>query len=298
MDYRNVLLLANPISGRGAVLRDLSKIIKTLEERDAAVTVVISKYRGHMEKLVGDVKGYDLIVACGGDGTLNEVANGMVKAGIDVPLGYIPVGTINDFATSHGIPKRIGEAARAIVDGTPQYIDLGSLNGRVFAYVAAFGAFTETSYNTPQQSKNIFGKLAYLADGAMSLSKIRPIRAKVTMNGMIYDGEYLFGMMSNSISVGGMKIVRGDVSLCDGKSEVMLISDPGTIAGISNVVTCVLNPKKECEYIIALGTDCAVFDFDEETPWTVDGDFGGSGTHFETRTVKNAVRLVTAEKNV
>lgn len=297
MNYKKVLLLANPISGRGAVIRNLSKIIVALEERGDEVTVVISKYRGHMEELVGDAGGYDLIVACGGDGTLNEVANGMVKHGIDVPLGYIPVGTINDFATSHSIPKSVVPAIKSVVNGVPGYVDLGMLNDRVFAYVAAFGAFTETSYKTPQSLKNAFGKLAYLADGAMSISKIRPINARITANGMIYEGDFLFGMMANSYSVGGMKIVRGDISLCDGLSEVMLVSDPGNISGIQNVIASILNPKIECEYVISFSTDRAEFEFGEEIPWTVDGDYGGSGRRFVTKTVKNAVRLVTAEKS-
>ena len=297
MEQKRVLLLANPISGRGAVIRNLSKIIVALEERYAEVTVVISKYRGHMEELAGQVSGYDLIVACGGDGTLNEVVNGMVKHGIDVPLGYIPVGTINDFATSHGIPKTVMPAVRSVVGGTAEYIDLGTLGDRVFAYVAAFGAFTETSYKTPQPLKNAFGKLAYIADGAMSISKIRPINARITVNGMIYEGDFLFGMTANSYSVGGMKIVRGDISLCDGLSEVMLVSDPGNISGIQNVIASLLNPKIECGYIISLSTDHAVFEFDVDIPWTVDGDFGGSGRRFETRTVKNAVRLVTPPKD-
>jgi len=297
MEYRKVLLLANPISGKGAVINGLSRIIRTLEERDAEVTVVISRYRGHMEHLVGQAAGYDLIVACGGDGTLNEVANGMVSQGITVPLGYIPVGTINDFATSHSIPKVIPRAAQSIVEGEPELIDLGALDSRAFAYVAAFGAFTETSYKTSQQMKNAFGKLAYLADGAKSLSKIRPIRAKVTANGMIYEGEFLFGMMSNSISVGGMKIVRGDVSMNDGKSEVMLISDPGNFSGIQNIVTSLLNPRVPCDYIISFSTDRAEFEFEEETAWTVDGDYGGSGRYFTARTLAGAIRLVTVKKD-
>ena len=182
----------------------------------------IKKVRKNAEK-------YDLVVCSGGDGTLDEVVTGMEQSEVNVPIGYIPAGSTNDFANSLGIPKNMEEAARVAVNGTPFPCDVGGFNGDTFVYVAAFGLFTEVSYQTSQQMKNILGHAAYILEGAKHLMDITSYRMKVSHDGEIIEDEFIYGMVTNSLSVGGFKGISGpDVLLDDRPFEVTLIKNPKT----------------------------------------------------------------------
>lgn len=243
------------------------------------------------KKVRKNAKKYDLVVCSGGDGTLDEVVTGMEQSEVNVPIGYIPAGSTNDFANSLGIPKNMDEAARVAVNGTPFPCDVGGFNGDTFVYVAAFGLFTEVSYQTSQQMKNILGHAAYILEGAKHLMDITSYRMKVSHDGEIIEDEFIYGMVTNSISVGGFKGISGpDVLLDDGLFEVTLIKNPKNPIELNKILAGLANRENDNELIYSFKTSEMHVESEEEVPWTLDGEFGGSHTDL---TITNLNKQIT-----
>lgn len=220
---------------------------------------------------------YDLIVCSGGDGTLDEVVSGLVELKEHPPLGYIPAGTTNDFAKSLGISSNMITAAANVLGGSPSAIDVGVFNGRYFAYVAAFGAFTDVSYQTPQQMKNSFGHLAYLMEGIKSLPTITPHRMTVEFEDEVITDSFAYGMVTNSVSVGGFKSISGkDMELDDGLFEVLLVRMPKNVFEFQAIIGAFLQQKVDERYMFFAKVKNIRFTSDEEISWTLDGEDGGS----------------------
>lgn len=231
----------------------------------------------------GDAKDYvmefgpthDIVVAMGGDGTYNEVVSGIMAGGLDIPLGYIPAGSTNDFAASMGLAKDIPQAAEDICVGTPVQVDCGLFNDRTFTYVASFGAFVKASYDTPQDLKNVLGHLAYVLSGAATIADIRPIAAKVIVDGKTYEGNYLFGAVSNSTSMGGiLKLKPEDVDLSDGLFELMLVRDSQDIIEIGDLVRAVAMQAYDTTPMLTF-IEGRRFEFQipEAVDWSLDGEY-------------------------
>ena len=213
MAEKKLLLIVNPVSGRIRISSSLFDIIKVFSDGGFRVTVKMTTARGDATKIVAELGDqHDVVVLCGGDGTLNEGIMGVLSAGLTVPVGYIPCGTTNDFAASLGIEREnLKQAALNIVNGKAVPIDIGDFGGmRYFTYIASFGAFTGTSYNVPQVNKNMFGHLAYVMEGLKDLPNIKPIFARVTMDGVSMEDEFIFGSVSNATSIGGMVKIDSD----------------------------------------------------------------------------------------
>ena len=218
---KNMLFIMNPKAGRTTLKNSLVDVLEVFCNNDYAVRTYLTKSADDAERIVQEEgANYDVIVCAGGDGTLGNTVTGYMKSGIRVPLGYIPCGSTNDFARSMVIPRETVEAAEMIVKAEPFSIDIGSLNDKNFVYVAAFGMFSDTSYATPQNMKNIFGHAAYVLQGIKSLANVPSYKMKVTIDGDEQEGEFIFGMVSNSVSVGGFKsITRKGVEFDDGLFE-------------------------------------------------------------------------------
>ncbi len=291
---KKLLLIVNPTAGRMLALRYIGRIKKILSGGGYIVSVHMTSARAEATRLLAASAGdYDVIGCCGGDGTLNEVISGVLLSGKDVPIGYIPSGTTNDLAKSLGLPSSILKAASNLLTGEPRFEDVGEFCGRYFTYVASFGAFTRVSYETPQKEKNLFGHAAYLMGGLRSIGEIRPFEVKVTCDGIHEEGEYIFGAVTNSTSVGGvMRLSDDQVNLCDGKFEVMLVRKPENAGEIGKLLDEAINRHYDGK-LIALH-HASKIRFQSKTPlaFTLDGENGGEHTDCEAVNLHNAVRLI------
>ncbi len=276
---KKLLFVFNPHSGQGQIKNKLLQIIDIFTKEGYDVTAYPTQAaRDGYEKIIKDGKNYDHIVCCGGDGTLDETVSGYLKAGLSCNIGYIPAGSTNDFATTLGIPKDMEKAAQIAVNGNPFRVDIGDMNGKTFVYVAAFGIFTDVSYQTDQNLKNIFGHAAYILEGARRLTQVKPIHAVVTANGETYDNNWIYCMVSNSESVGGMDTLdKKSVGLDDGVFEVMLIRMPENPVELNETLGALLLQQVDFKRVYHFKSNDITFTFPEgPTDWTIDGEFGGS----------------------
>ena len=289
------LFVYNPKAGKGTVVKNLHEIVDAFAKANYPVTVYPTQAQGDACRLVEnrDAGQYDLIVCSGGDGTLREVVNGLIKSGVSTPVGYIPAGSTNDFARSLGLSDDIGEATEIITRGKPFLCDAGNFNGENFVYVAAFGLFTDVSYATNQQWKNIFGHVAYILEGVKSLSSIQSYEVQIECDEGTMHGNYIYGMVTNSLSVGGFKNITGkDVSFDDGKFEVILIRRPATFTELNDIVISLLRQSFDAICMQSFKTSYLKIKSREEINWTLDGEFGGTYTDVEIKNVQKAFPIM------
>lgn len=275
---KRMLFVYNPKAGKAKIRNKLSDIVDVFARSGYSIVVHPTQGQGDAREVVKNrEKGaYDLIVCSGGDGTLDEVVAGMMQTQEHLPVGYIPAGSTNDFAKSLGISSNMVAAAETIVKGRVFSCDIGRFNEGLFVYVAAFGMFTEVSYATDQQMKNMLGHMAYLLEGVKSLSTIKSYVMRIESEEEIIEGDFIFGMVTNSISVGGFKNITGkDVELDDGKFEVLLVKRPVTYVELDNTVASLVVPKFDAQCIQYLKTSCLRIYSKEKISWTLDGEFGG-----------------------
>ena len=291
---RKLLLIINPVAGRNQAQTDLFKMVRVFAEHDCEVTVYPT--RGPQDctrKVLADAGRFDLVVCCGGDGTLNEMVSGMMQREEPVPMGYIPLGSTNDFAASLHLPSHVEEAALRCVEGTAFHMDVGSLNDRYFNYIAAFGAFTEASYATPQQIKNALGHLAYILEGVKSLGRLQPIHVRITADGETFEEDYLFGAVTNTVSLGGvLRLDPSRVLLDDGMYELLLVKNPQNPAEAQAMLSALMLQNYDGPLVRMLRASDILFESNHEISWTIDGEFGGSFSTTHILNNKNAVTLM------
>lgn len=298
---KKMLFVFNPNSGKGQIRNHLLNIIKTFSEAGFEITIYPTKATNdgyeHIKKSEGR---YDLVVCSGGDGTLNEtVAAIMEYQGEKPQIGYIPSGTTNDFATSLSIPKNMRIAAEHIAKGRPKKCDIGIFNGRSFNYVAAFGAFTDVSYETPQQMKNILGHQAYIIEAVKRLSTLKSYNLKIICDGEVIEDEFIYGMISNAKSVGGIKgLVGKDVKLNDGLFELTFIKQPKNPLEFQQILGGFLTQTMEDKSMIyARKVSKARIESENQVPWTLDGEFGGEHTFINFEVAKEAVEFIVKKRS-
>ncbi len=363
MEKSKILFVFNPRAGKAKIKNKLCDIIDVFVKAGYEVTVYPTQAEGDAIRAVRDKReDYDLLVCSGGDGTLDEVVNGMIKCGKQIPIGYIPAGSTNDFARSLGIPKDMRRAAEMIVDGRDYSCDIGAINEQCFVYIAAFGIFTDVSYETSQNIKNVLGHMAYILEGMKRISSIKSYRLKVRYwlkggegmtekgdfgagsnlkteerpehkggtgeknreeadtgtqkedmeereagwNGLMggsyqekeIEDEFIFGMVTNSISVGGFRRITGKyVEMDDGEFEVTLIRKPSNPLDINAIMTSLLSRRINTDHMYCFKTPKITFESDDEIPWTTDGEFGGNHKAVDIVNWKQAVKIrVGADK--
>ena len=299
MDKR-LLLLLNPFAGQRRANRFLPEIIRLYNDRGYECVTYVTAGPGDATRyLKQSAAEFDRVVCVGGDGTLNETIAGIVDGGWDCPVGYIPAGTTNDYANSLGLSHDILTAAADAVDGRLCRFDLGSFNGRNFIYTASCGAFARTSYTTPQTAKNLLGHLAYVFEGLRDLPTLKPIHAWVTADGRMYEGDYIFIGVTNSLSVGGIVKLDPDlVRLNDGLFEVMLVKFPtlpGHLAEILRALSANDLPSEEIEFFTA---EKLRIQTEEYVEWTLDGERGERGRDFEIVNLYNRFPMVLPERSM
>ena len=277
---KKLMLIVNPAAGRGAYKKGFADALHTMDQGGLRTSLYFTAGRGDATALArSHAADFDLVACIGGDGTLSEVMAGLMQLKDPPPLGYIPMGTTNDVATSLGIPKNnTQKAAEQILRGTPRPFDVGGFgDSAFFAYIAAFGAFTEVSYATPQSQKKVLGHLAYVLQGALALPKIEVYPTRVEYDEGFVEADLVYGSMSNSTTVAGIvHLPEAMVSLGDGLSELVLVKDPGSIPAFGELVESVLSRRFDSDKLLILHTRKARFLFDKPVPWTRDGEDGGS----------------------
>ena len=291
---KKLLLIINPLAGRQQAQTDLYKMVKIFSDHDYEVTVYPTRARLDCTRKVAEDAGqYDLVACCGGDGTLNEMVSGMMYRRDRRPMGYIPLGSTNDLAVSLRLPTRVEEAALRVVTGREFYMDVGTLNDRYFNYIAAFGAFTEASYATPQQIKNALGHLAYILEGVKSLGRLQPIHVRITADGESFEEDYLFGAVTNTVSLGGvLRLDPSRVLLDDGMYELLLVKNPQNPAEAQAMLSALMLQNYDGPLVRMLRASDILFESNHEISWTIDGEFGGSFSTTHILNNKNAVTLM------
>ena len=290
-----LLLIINPCAGQKKAKKQLAEIIDIFNRADFTVITHITSASGDAEAaciLYADQ--VDRIVCCGGDGTFNETVSGVLKSGKDIPIGYIPAGSTNDFAASLHLSSDLLQAARDIVDGQPKRLDIGLFGKRYFSYVASFGAFTRTSYTTPQNLKNALGHTAYVLSGIQELSQIRfhPLRFTLS-DGSIIEDKFLFGAISNSTSVGGVLTLAPDrVDMADGKLELLLIRAPKDLFELSDCVRALQQKTYSSPMITFLSTDSLTVSSPVDLCWTIDGEQEPGHVETEISCLRHAIQVI------
>lgn len=290
-----LLFVINARAGRGEVNAKAVDCINVFQQAGYEVTVHVTQGTQDATHIIQQRAGeFDRIVCAGGDGTLGEAVSGLMQLENRPVLGYIPAGTTNDFAFSIDLPRAAVDAARIAVEGRLRALDIGRFNDRYFNYIAAFGAFTEVSYATPQQSKNIFGRAAYLFEGVKSLGNIRTHSILVQSEEFSEADEYIYGMVSNTVSLGGFKgLAPENVELDDGLYEVLLIYPVNNPLELQWLINDLVTHCADSSRYTYFRTSKIIFESEKEVPWTLDGEFGGATTLAEIENNSRAILFAT-----
>ena len=302
---KKLLFVYNPRAGKEMLKPRLSDVLDIFVKAGYEVTVHPTQaYRDAYYQIKEyEVGKYDLIACSGGAPTMAEVATGIMKRremGKDVvPVGYIPAGTTNDFAKSLHIPRKPLAAADNAVKGVPFPCDIGKFNDSVFVYIAAFGIFTDVSYETDQAVKNVLGHMAYILEGAKRIFNIPSYKIKVEHDGEVIEDGFIFGMVTNSRSVGGFSNMVGkNIVFDDGLFEVTLIKTPKNPIALQEIIAALLIEQVDTKHMYTFKTKKITFDSVEEIPWTLDGEFGGEQDYVEIENVQKAMEIMVPENHV
>ena len=274
---KKLLLIINPVSGKRAVIRFIPHILRRFMDAGYLVTAMVTSRRGEATELARRYAGgHDLVVCTGGDGTLNETLSGLAAEDIQVPLGYIPCGSTNDFAVSRHLPTDLLTAAERSASGEIRRYDIGRFGRHYFSYVAAFGAFSWLSYTTDQNLKNVLGHTAYILDGIKDLPRVRPLHLKLTADGIVHEDDYIFGAVANSTSIAGtIQLPESFVDTADGRFEVLLIRNPKTLVEFEETVRGLLTQDYSVPQLELFHAQEILAESESPLEWTVDGEFPG-----------------------
>lgn len=293
---KTLLFIINPRAGRtrpnaNAALFDA---VARFCEAGYLVSVRLTAHQCHAAEIAAEEgASFDRVVCCGGDGTLNETVRGLMTLPSPPPLGYLPSGSTNDFAASLGLTGGAAEGAERILSSAGRRLDIGDFGGRPFVYVASFGAFTRSSYAAPQSIKNDLGHLAYILQGVRDLSSLRPYPAVVTTEEELFDGEFLFGAVTNATSVGGlMKLNKEQVILDDGLFELLLIPAPASAAQLQELIRCLILQDFTGSGIIFRHVPAVTVETPEGFPWTLDGEFGSGAERVEIQNLPRRLEFL------
>ncbi len=294
---KKVLLINNPCSGKSNKKPETDEIVEKFPEDEYEFSVHNTAGPGDATNIVKrELDDNDLVICCGGDGTLNETINGVMDMPRRVPIGYIPTGTTNDLASTLGIPKDLTAASELIKSGHTNDYDLGLFNNRYFSYIASFGAFSASSYATSQKLKNMFGHAAYVVKGLTMIGDIHPTKMKIEYDDGVFEDSFIFGTVSNSTSVGGFfKFKKEDVKLNDGYFEVLLVKSIPFIKYVPAIRKVQKQHYDGKEIIFFKTKKIKITAPDEAVDWTVDGEYGGAHHNVMIHVLDRAVDICSTE---
>ncbi len=295
---KKIYFIVNLQAGKAEMGSYLAEVLNMMTRAGLEVTVHPTQApldAAYMAAKASESGEYDAVWCSGGDGTLNEAMTGLMRAKHRIPLGYIPCGSVNDYARSIGIPRDILKATEMVLDGVPRRVDTGTINERCFNYIAAFGAFTDVTYETPQNVKNVIGPLAYVINAATKISDLRTFRMNVRCDGQEFEDDYIYGMITNSASVGGVLDIS-DFQFDDGMFEITLIKQPNSALELRDTLHFLrdIHEIGEGEQVICLRASEITIQLRESAnvPWTVDGEYMRNATNVHIVNHKQAVELL------
>ena len=299
MNAQKMLFVYNPHAGKATIRGHLLDLIDIFTKAGYEVTAYPTQSQGDGERRVRERDdGYDIVVCCGGDGTLDEVVSGMMNSNVKVPIGYVPAGSTNDFAKSLKISSDPVQAAKDIVRGTPCPIDVGIFGKENFIYVVAFGIFTDISYSTSQKLKNKLGHSAYIISAFKELARVKPVKLAARIDGKVISGEFLYGQITNSRSVGGFRAIGvKDMSFSDGKFECLFIKKPKNPLELAKILTAIATNKMNPKLMYKCNAKEVVIVGKEPIPWTKDGEYGGTFKKIKTTNGHKAISIVLNDKS-
>ena len=298
MKGEKLFLVANPKSGRARVKTVLLTIVDILTRGGYSVTVYPPADRGDATKVLSELSNeYSTVVCCGGDGTLNEVITGIMQNKNDFKIGYIPLGTLNEWSSGLHISRDVKKAAADILTGSVTPLDIGMFGNSYFAYTASFGAFTSASYSAPQDVKNALGQTAYLLEGIKTLGNIKPTRLEFNIDGNVIRGDFLFGAISNSLSMGGIiKLDETAVSLNDGLFEVLLIENPDTLNEFNDILDALMKRDFNRKRIKMFKGKEITVKSRGATDWTLDGEHAVAEKLLTVKNINKAINFIIPDK--
>ena len=291
---KKLLFIVNPRAGKTKSTAPLFDAVAAFSRAGYLVRVFVTEAGGQARDIAAKWGGqYDLVVCAGGDGTLNETISGLMQLEQRPPLGYLPNGSTNDFAASLHLHTTVEAAARAVAGGVPYFLDIGRHNGRYFAYVASFGAFTRSSYSASQAAKNALGHFAYILEGLGDLDSLRPYRCAIDADGEHFEGDFIFGAVCNSTSLGGLvKLDPKHVAMDDGTFELLLLRMPKTALDLQNLITAMTRMQYDYPGVIFRHVKNVVLTTDENISWSLDGEYAASAPRVEIQCLPGAIELV------
>jgi len=293
---KNVLFITNPVAGTTKSRQAMYEVVNEFCKVGYDVTVKVTQYRGHAIELASSAKekGFDLVVCCGGDGTLNETMTGIVRSGSQIPIGYVPAGSTNDFADNLGLNKLPALAAKAIVKEEPHLLDVGCFNEKdYFSYVASFGAFVDVSYSAPQDMKNTFGPLAYMVEALKDIGNIKPHRVRVNTDDSSFYDAFIFGAISNTKRMAGfLHIPVTDEELHDGLFEVLLVKYPRSVGEMNDIVLGVTTGEFRDNPMFTYTRSSRVeLTMPKSIDWSLDGERKNGGSKITIVNKNNALTI-------
>ena len=293
---KRLLLIVNPYAGQRKAVRELGRVIEQFSAGGYVTTVMMTAYSGHAAEIARDhAHEFDLLACAGGDGTLNETISGALTAGAKTPLAYLPCGTTNDLGATLGLSRDLVKAAQDAVGSHSRMLDIGRFNGRCFVYTASFGAFTKASYATPQSMKNALGHLAYVLEGVKEVWHLKGIKARLRTDAGEFEGEYLFGSVTNSTSLAGIiSLDRNTVKLDDGLFELMLVEKPANAVQYSSLLSQIAL-KRFDDRLKLYKVSTVEMETEEDLDWTLDGELEPGRTNFKIETLSNAIEIKVPE---
>ncbi|MFV0342792.1 MAG: diacylglycerol/lipid kinase family protein [Anaerocolumna sp.] len=295
---RKLLFIYNPLAGKSKIKNWLSSIVEYFVRNDWEVVIYATSGKKDAKRIVTDCLGrssYDLLVCSGGDGTLNEIISGVMHFEQRPPIGYLPSGTTNDFAINLKLPKILPRAAHVALNGEVFPCDIGIINGKYFTYTAAFGIFTDASYETPQTTKNFLGRMAYILEGIKRLPNWKSYQMEITCGDRVITDNFIYGMVTNSVSVGGFKNLTGKgVLLDDGLFEGIFIRTPQSVMEFQGVINDLLKGHLNSEHIYSFPVKEILITSTEKVPWSIDGEYGGE---YKTTNISNIQKAISIIRN-
>ena len=291
---KKLLFIVNPRAGKTKSTAPLFDAVAAFSRAGYLVRVFVTEAGGQARDIAAKWGGqYDLVVCAGGDGTLNETISGLMQLEQRPPLGYLPNGSTNDFAASLHLHTTVATAARAVAGGIPYSLDIGRHNDRYFAYVASFGAFTRSSYSASQAAKNALGHFAYILEGLGDLDSLRPYRCAIDADGEHFEGDFIFGAVCNSTSLGGLvKLDPKHVAMDDGTFELLLLRMPKTALDLQNLITAMTRMQYDYPGVIFRHVKNVVLTTNENISWSLDGEYAASAPRVEIQCLPGAIELV------
>lgn len=289
------LMIVNLEAGKGDFENQLSFVVMELKNKGFDVVIKYTEKSFGADKIIERYKQeYDLLIVCGGDGTLNQAVNALTKINKKVSVSFIPIGTTNDFAKTLNLPKKGIEIAQNIINSKALQVDTGVFNNKYFNYIAAFGAFTEVAYSTERINKKKFGVFSYMINCIKQIKNIKPYKIKIYFDNEVIEDEFIYGGISNSLSIGGLKWFKADeISLSDGKLEVILIKKPKNILGYFGIIkSIILKDYSEDLNIIYSQDESLKLETEEKIEWTIDGEAAGSYQKVEISTINKNIEFL------